>query len=515
MATTYVDYTATAAQTDFAFNFPYLEDEHVKVEINGVATTDFTIVTSPSTKIVLDTGASAGEIVRVQRVSAPDENLVDFQNGSVLTESELDRAYLHNRYLAEESAEQNDVSMRLTAGATGSFNALNKKIVNVSDPTADQDAATKNYVDDTVAGVALGTLPDGSITAAKLDTDAVTTVKIEDGAVTTVKIEDGAVTSAKISTTDTNFNVQSDGKVGLGTASPESSLHIYAETNRLEDTTLLTIENYSDDLKTNGSFISFKFTDDNANEDPQVQIGAIVGQNADATSSISEGAGAFVVKTNNPSGDGTTLPGDATQLQERLRVDYAGNVGIGITNPAHALDVAGDVNVSLGNTFKINGANFLLDEDTMSSNSDTQGATQQSIKAYVDTQVGLGISKWDSGWVDQDDQTTPISVGSGATMIFDHDLGSAALGSVFSVYAAEDVNGTNMCSQNVDFWETTAGTDINRGLQIQNITSTNITVQLAEYALNPLNTSGGGLGSNKPWGTGTGEFSHIRLVLVG
>ena len=102
MANTYVDYTATASQTDFAFNFDYLEDEHVTVEINGVATSAFTIETSPTKKIVLTSGATAGQIVRVRRKSQPDTNLVDFVNGSVLTESELDRAYLHNRYLAEE-----------------------------------------------------------------------------------------------------------------------------------------------------------------------------------------------------------------------------------------------------------------------------------------------------------------------------------------------------------------------------------------------------------------------------
>ena len=173
MAITFVDDTAEAGQTDFLFNFLYLEDEHVAVFVDGVkktigASEDYTVQTSPTKKIVLNVAATGGEIVRVQRISAPAVDLVDFQNGSVLTEAELDRAYLHNRYLAEESAEQNDISLRVKAGADGSFDALNKKIVNVTDPTADQDAATKNYVDDTVAGVVGGSIPDGSITYAKI-----------------------------------------------------------------------------------------------------------------------------------------------------------------------------------------------------------------------------------------------------------------------------------------------------------------------------------------------------------
>ena len=146
MATTYVDYTATASQTDFAFNFDYLEDEHVIVEINGSATTDFTIVTSPAKKVVLNSGATAGDIVRVRRKSQPDTNLVDFVNGSVLTESELDRAYLHNRYLNEEIAELNDASLQIEAGGTD-WDARTKKIKNLAAPTLTTDATTKDYVD--------------------------------------------------------------------------------------------------------------------------------------------------------------------------------------------------------------------------------------------------------------------------------------------------------------------------------------------------------------------------------
>jgi hypothetical protein len=43
MANTYVDYTATAGQTDFNFSFPYLENDHVEVFIDGVESTAFTI----------------------------------------------------------------------------------------------------------------------------------------------------------------------------------------------------------------------------------------------------------------------------------------------------------------------------------------------------------------------------------------------------------------------------------------------------------------------------------------
>jgi len=155
MANTYVDYPASADQTDFAFNFPYLEDEHVTVEINGTATIDFTIVTSPATKVVLNSGASYGDIIRIRRRSQPDQNLVDFVNGSVLTESELDRAYRHNRYLAEEIGELNDQSLQIEAGGLN-WDAKGLRIKNVGQPVDVQDASTKTYVDTQISNTITG-----------------------------------------------------------------------------------------------------------------------------------------------------------------------------------------------------------------------------------------------------------------------------------------------------------------------------------------------------------------------
>ena len=156
MANTYIDYTATAGQTDFNFSFPFLEDSHIVVEVEGVdqtLTTNYTIETSPVQKIVLSsptTALAGGELVRIKRVSDPSTNLVDFVNGSVLTETELDRAYLHNRYLSEEAYDGVNTGLGELAGSTN-YNANNKQIKNLADGTLATDAVNKGYVDSQVS----------------------------------------------------------------------------------------------------------------------------------------------------------------------------------------------------------------------------------------------------------------------------------------------------------------------------------------------------------------------------
>ena len=157
MANTYFDYEANADRISngFPVAFDYLEDEHVTVEVNGVENTDTELTTSTPVKVKLLSGVTAGQNVRVRRKSQPNTNLVDFVNGSVLTESELDRAYLHNRYLAEEISELNDASLQEEQGGTN-WDAKNKRIKNVGTPTATTDASTKDYVDAKVNQVSTG-----------------------------------------------------------------------------------------------------------------------------------------------------------------------------------------------------------------------------------------------------------------------------------------------------------------------------------------------------------------------
>ena len=261
MANTYVDYTASAGQTDFAFNFPYLEDEHIKVYINSIEKlpSDFTISTSPATKIVLNVAATGGETVRVRRKSQPNDDLVDFVNGSILTESELDRGYRHTRYLAEEASEFASVSLELEGSLEGS------QITN----------GTVSTTKITDGAITEGKLADGAVTTAKLGADAVDGTKIADdsidsehyvdGSIDTAHIADNQITADKISDSDATFNIQSDGNVGIGTDTPAKALHVKGgvriESNDPSFTNTTTIEpnETSGGLKFTGSSDGFHF----------------------------------------------------------------------------------------------------------------------------------------------------------------------------------------------------------------------------------------------------------------
>ena len=157
MPNSYVDYSsATSDQVDngFIFAFPFLSDDEgnplIDVYVEGVklASNLFTISSNGSTtKAVINAGSVvAGNSVKVARNSSTEEELVNFVDGSVLTEDTLDLSYKHGFYLSQEAAEGSGGQLLSKKGGTD-FDAEENKITNLADPTDAQDAATKSYVD--------------------------------------------------------------------------------------------------------------------------------------------------------------------------------------------------------------------------------------------------------------------------------------------------------------------------------------------------------------------------------
>ena len=203
-------------------------------------------------------------------------------------------------------------------------------------------------------------------------------------------IEDGAVTSAKLDTniaidgnltvdTNTLFVDSSNNRVGIGTTSPTTKLHVngpagnqirYTSPNvtnilgvtGLDEGIIGTITNHSLVLYTNGTErmrIDPSGVLQVRNQTPTIQL-----YNTDNGLELNQTLGDIDWYQIDPSdqGVGTVAKiravnvgsiagygelafhtGSATSINERVRINYQGNVGIGTTSPSAKLDVVGTI----------------------------------------------------------------------------------------------------------------------------------------------------------------------------
>jgi hypothetical protein len=156
MPNSYKTYTGNGSTT----NYPITEIDgwisggFLKIYLNDVLqTTGYTLndLTTASPYVLFTTAPASGVNIKIQRetpstVAGFQGSIVNFNNGSVLTEADLDnmaKGLLHITQEAEDTG----------SGALGpsvdfvSWDAKNKKIINLVAPTNEKDAANKGYVD--------------------------------------------------------------------------------------------------------------------------------------------------------------------------------------------------------------------------------------------------------------------------------------------------------------------------------------------------------------------------------
>jgi len=117
------------------------------------------------------------------------------------------------------------------------------------------------------------------------------------------------------------------GNVGMGTTTPGKRLELYEDNSSTTSTTGLKITNFSATTDSRAGIVFQNYDNNGA---------AIWGRRTGST------AGHLVFGTN--SGTGTTAE---SAIVERMRIDNAGNVGIGITTPYSRLDINGG-NIRMG-----------------------------------------------------------------------------------------------------------------------------------------------------------------------
>ena len=139
-----VTYTANGSTTGYAIPFSYIASSHISAFLDNVSTTAFSI--SGST-LTFNTAPTSGAIITIKRVTPSDARLVDFTDGSVLTEADLDQSADQNFYLSQETKDDGQSHLALTNADV--YDAQSKRIINVADPTGTQDGVSKNYLENT------------------------------------------------------------------------------------------------------------------------------------------------------------------------------------------------------------------------------------------------------------------------------------------------------------------------------------------------------------------------------
>ena len=135
-------YTADGNTNQFDITFSYIDSTHIKVFVDNIEDTNFTFINT--SRIQTSSTPANTKVVKIERQTPTSARLVDFQDGSVLTETDLDKSANQNFFIVQENAD--DIADKLGKNNAGLFDGDNKRITNVADPVDNSDVVTKSFL---------------------------------------------------------------------------------------------------------------------------------------------------------------------------------------------------------------------------------------------------------------------------------------------------------------------------------------------------------------------------------
>jgi hypothetical protein len=219
---TIVSFLGDGATTLFAFPFDYISTDYVKVRVDG---SDVSFSFTAAKSVQLSSAPANGTTIVISR-ETDRETLVDFVDGSVLLEDDLDLVNLQLLHIAQEAFDLASTNLTLTAG--GALSASGRRLTAIGTPTSDADAVTKAWADaqmgasEAAAAASAATATTKASEAAASATAAATAANNAAASVTT------SLTNAVAASAATATTKASEASVSAAEAAASAALLTYA-----------------------------------------------------------------------------------------------------------------------------------------------------------------------------------------------------------------------------------------------------------------------------------------------
>lgn len=192
MAITENTYTGNGSTVLFSFTFPYLKTADIKVSLNGVLTTAYTLANA--TTVQFNTAPANGVAVKIYRKTDDSQVAAVFSPGSAIRSTDLNDSFTQNLYVTQES--NRDATQALTASGSAVTTANTAlSTANAASATA-TTASTNASAAVTTANTANATANSAVTTANTASTNATTAVNTANAATATANTASSSASSA-------------------------------------------------------------------------------------------------------------------------------------------------------------------------------------------------------------------------------------------------------------------------------------------------------------------------------